>query len=403
MADPPGRHLADLPDLLARFTAACHEAGLPAGPDRTERFTRAVLAVDPDTTARLRDCALATLVSDPAQIRTLDRVLDAVFGGLVDPSGPRGDPTAPDLDRTRPPGPGPDGEAGGGRLPAAPPSTSPRTDAPDTEPPAVPSATVASAAERLAGRAFDELSGDELRSLAEAMRRFRLTTPPRRTRRTRHARHGDRVDLRASLRAARRTGGDPVALVRRRRRARPRRLVVLCDISGSMEPWARALLQLLWCARAGSGAEVFTFATRLTRLTRALARSNPDAALERAAALPPDWSGGTRIGEALARFLDDHGVRGMARGAVVLIVSDGWETGDPEHLGRQMVRLSRLAHRTVWANPRTRHAGYQPLAAGMAAAWPHCDAVVSAHDLTALDELLAALADAPRRREPTGA
>lgn len=398
---------ADLPLLLSRFAAACAEAGLAVGPERTERFTRAVLAVDPRTTTRLRHCALATLVSDPAQIHIVDRVLDAVFGGREDPAGPRGDPAAPALGGfasepgPRPPGPGPgqDGDATAGT-----PRTSPRSSGlPDDEPSSVPVPAVASAAERLTGRAFDELTPDELGELADAMRRFRLTTPPRRTRRTRRAPHGERVDLRATLRAARRTGGDPVAVVRRRRRVRPRRLVVLCDISGSMEPWARALLQLLWCARAGSGAEVFTFATRLTRLTPALTRADARTAMERAAALPPDWSGGTRIGEALARFIDDHGARGMARGAVVLIVSDGWETGDPDHLGRQMARLSRLAHRIVWANPRTRHAGYRPLVGGMAAAWPYCDAVVSAHDLASLDELLAALVEAPHRRTPAHA
>ena len=398
-----GRRDAELADLLARFGVTCRQVGLPVGPERTERFARAVLAVDPATTARLRDCALATLVCDPAQIPLLDRVLDAVFGGLVDPAGPRGDPTAPDLTAAQPAAPDPghptrDGELGGT------PRTSPRrADAPDPDPTELPTATLASAADRPAERAFDELSADELRLLADTMRRFRLLTPPRRTRRTRPAAHGRRVDLRASLRAARRTGGDPVTLLRKRARDRPRRLVVLCDISGSMEPWSRALLQLLWCARAGSGAEVFTFATRLTRLTRALARSTPGAALDRASALAPDWSGGTRIGEALARFLDGYGARGMARGAVVLIVSDGWETGDPEYLGRQMARLSRLAHRIVWANPRTRHADYRPLAGGMAAAWPHCDAVVSAHSLTALDELLAALATSPRRRRSPSA
>lgn len=381
---------AGLPELLARFGAACHDAGLPVGPDRVERFARAVVTVDPSTTARLRHCALATLVSDPAQIPVLDRVLDAVFGGLIDPSGPRGDPTAPDLAEPRDPEPGraPDRQAPagtGGGVPRVGPG---RSDAPDE----LPTATVASGVDRLAARPFDELTPDELGSLADVARRFRVATPERRTRRTRRAPHGHRVDLRASLRAARRTGGDPVALVRRHARSRPRRLVVLCDISGSMEPWSRALLQLLWCARAGSGAEVFTFATRLTRLTRAIAGGTPTAALERATRMPPDWSGGTRIGEALSRFLTEHGARGTARGAVVLIVSDGWDTGDPEHLRAQMARLSRLAHRIVWANPRTRHADYRPLVGGMAAAWPYCDAVVSAHSLDALDELLAALA-----------
>ncbi len=185
-------------------------------------------------------------------------------------------------------------------------------------------------------------------------------------------------------------------LARHRLRHRPRRLVVLCDISGSMEAYARALLQLVYCAAAGQRAEVFTFATRLTRLTRVLAKVRPEVALARAGRAAPDWSGGTRIGEALKTFLDRYGNRGLARGAVVLIISDGWETGDPALLGREMARLSRLAYRIVWANPRTASPQYEPLVAGMAAAWPYCDAVVSAHSLSALDDLLEALA-APSR------
>ena len=179
---------------------------------------------------------------------------------------------------------------------------------------------------------------------------------------------------------------------------RPRRLVVLCDISGSMEPYARAMIQLLYCAAGGASAEVFSFATRLTRLTTALARSTPAVALASAAAAAPDWHGGTKLGEALKEFNDTWGRRGMARGAVVLIISDGWDTGDPELVRREMERLSLVAFRIVWMNPRTKSAAYEPLAGGMAAAWPHCDAVVSGHNLRAIGELTAALADPVRRR-----
>ena len=167
------------------------------------------------------------------------------------------------------------------------------------------------------------------------------------------------IDLRRTLRGSLRTGGDPVRLARRRRRVVPRRLVLLCDISGSMEPYARAYLQFLACA-AGSGpnAEAFAFATRLTRLTRALASRSPERAIQRAAAAAPDWSSGTRIGDALKAFNDRHGRRGMARGAVVVILSDGWERGDPALVGREMARLSRLAHRIVWVNPRAGATGF---------------------------------------------
>jgi uncharacterized protein with von Willebrand factor type A (vWA) domain len=225
------------------------------------------------------------------------------------------------------------------------------------------------------------------------MRQLRLATPLRRSRRYEAGSRGRRVDLRTTLRRAQRTGGYPVRLARHRLRLRHRRLVVICDISGSMEPYARAMLQLLYSAVAtGTRTEVFTFATRLTRLTRVLAKVKPEVALARAGRAAPDWSGGTRIGEALKAFLDQYGARGLARGAIVLIISDGWDTGDPAVLAEQMARLSRLAHRIVWANPRTAAPGYQPLVAGMSAAWPYCDAVVSAHTLASLDDLIAALA-----------
>jgi len=193
------------------------------------------------------------------------------------------------------------------------------------------------------------------------------------------------------LRLAQGTGGEPLRLVRRRTRTRPRRLVMLCDISGSMEPYARAMLQLLYCARGTTRAEAFTFATRLTRVTAALDEPTPALALAAAGALAPDWSGGTRIGLALKDFLDHFGRAGMARGAIVVVISDGWESGDPALLGEQMARLSRVAHRIVWVNPRTQSPRYRPLVGGMAAAWPHCDAVVSAHSLDALDELVRVL------------
>jgi uncharacterized protein with von Willebrand factor type A (vWA) domain len=166
-----------------------------------------------------------------------------------------------------------------------------------------------------------------------------------------------------------------------------------------MEPYARALLLLMYVLYSTQprqrGAqlkpEVFSFATRLTRLTPALTAASPDIMLAKAAEAAPDWSGGTRIGAALKEFTDRYGAPGMARGAVVLIISDGWETGDPRLLGQQMARLSRLAYKIVWANPRTQSVRYRPEVGGMAAAWPYCDAVVSAHSLDALDDLLAAL------------
>jgi uncharacterized protein with von Willebrand factor type A (vWA) domain len=253
---------------------------------------------------------------------------------------------------------------------------------------------VASSEERLATTDFAALDDRELTELAVLMRRLKLTTPMRPGRRARRHPSGDDLDLRATLARARRSGGDPVEQVRRRRQPRARRIVVLCDISGSMESYARAYVQFLHAvARAGgTRAEVFTFATRLTRLTRALRVAQPHVAIARASAAAPDWSGGTRIGEAIKRFLDDYGRRGLARGAVVVIVSDGWERDDPTLLAEQMERLHRLAHRVVWVNPRRADPRYEPLTGGMAAALPHCDAFVSGHTLRALEEVVAAVA-----------
>jgi hypothetical protein len=163
---------------------------------------------------------------------------------------------------------------------------------------------------------------------------------------------------------------------------------MLCDISGSMEPYARAYLQFLTCAR---GAEAFVFATRLTRVTRALASRNPERAMQNAAAAAPDWSSGTRIGDALKAFNDRHGRRGLARGAVVVILSDGWERGDPAVVSREMERLRRLAHRIVWVNPRSGGEDFTPRTGGMAAALPYCDALVSGHNLEALADVVDAI------------
>ncbi|MFI5913626.1 VWA domain-containing protein [Dactylosporangium sp. NPDC051541] len=365
-----------LADLVAAFAAALHRAGLPVGADRLSRFTQAIVLLDPRTVDELHRCARATLVSDPGHFAVLDSVFDAVFRGYSDVAEFRGDMNA------------------SGALPTTRAASLNISDIPGKSESQrdVRVGVTGSGAEHLATRDFATLSDAELDQLAGLMRKLKFATPPRRSRRWRRSAHGRRIDLRSALRRARRTGGEPLKLPRRMSREKPRRLVVLCDISGSMEPYARAMIQLLYCAAGGSRAEVFTFATRLTRLTRLLARrTTPAAALQRAGQAAPDWSGGTRIGAALRRFNDEYGRRGLARGAVVLIVSDGWETGDPAPVGVELARLRRLAHRIVWVNPRTQSPRYRPLVGGMAAAWPHCDAVVSGHSLEAVGPLLDAL------------
>jgi uncharacterized protein with von Willebrand factor type A (vWA) domain len=170
-------------------------------------------------------------------------------------------------------------------------------------------------------------------------------------------------------------------------------VVLLCDVSGSMEPYARALLQFLHVAVAGrTRVEAFALGTRLTRLTRELSTRDPDAALRAASERVVDWSGGTRLGEGLRTFNDEWGVRGTARGAVVVILSDGWDRGTPEVLAEQMARLARVAHRVVWVNPLKATPEYAPLARGMAAALPHVDEFVEGHSLAALEDLVSVIA-----------
>ncbi len=391
----------DLAELAARFGAALRRAGLPVGPGRSERFATAVTLVRPETKRDLFNCALATLVSSKDQADLLRTVFTEVFGALDDAGQPSG------LSGTALPGSPPPAELGQGMTTGRMHTEILRAvDKNGDEPESDTGEEIAqpylgSAIERLSGTDFAELSAAELAELATAMRKMTLAVPPRRSRRRNRRPGGRRIDVRSTLRQARRTGGHAFRLIGEVPAVRPRRLVVLCDISGSMEPYARAMIQLLYCAAGGANAEVFTFATRLTRLTKALARTTPAVAIARAAQAAPDWNGGTRLGAALKEFNDRYGRRGMARGAVVLIISDGWDTGDPELVRREMERLSLVAFRVVWMNPRTKSASYQPLAGGMAAAWPYCDAVVSGHSLQAVSRLAAALADPVRQRAIT--
>jgi hypothetical protein len=441
----------DVADVVARLGAELRLAGVPAGPDRCERFARAVTVARPRTLGALRECALATLVTSREQAAVLGEVFEELFGGRQvagmagnganradgsagpSPSPPNskinGDFQVPDEHQSSVGLENGDGDGGstleraarsarehalaaisgagdGAVEPAGRDDGASEAEAADGEADAAADEAAAgvrvwaSESERLTATDFAVLSPGELALLAGVMRRLTLAVPERRSRRESRGPRGRHADLRATLRRARRTGGHPFGIIKKSPASRPRKLVVLCDISGSMEPYSRAMLQLLYCAAGGARAEVFSFATRLTRLTRTLSEPEPELALQRAGQAAPDWHGGTRIGASLKEFNDSWGQRGLARGAVVVVVSDGWDTGDPAEVRREMERLSRVAFRIVWVNPRTQSAEYRPLAGGMAAAWPYCDAVVSAHRIDALDQLTAALADPVRRRHP---
>jgi len=388
----------DLAAFAAAFGRELHDAGVNAGAERSARFAQALTVLAPLDRDRVYRAARAVFVSDPSQLAVFDAVFSRVFDGWTDPmDAVRGHPgvrTAPgDPSKPRERHTSDEAREGAGAQPRRSPQAIPAESDDDegAEEDSEARLAFASARERLSHREFDALDEEELAAVRRLMRELSLAPPPRRRRRTeRHRRHG-RPDPRATLRRAHRTGGDPVRIVRRRRRVETRRLVLLCDISGSMESYARAYLQLLESAVGGAEAEAFTFATRLTRVTRALRGRDHAAALQRAAAAAPDWSGGTRIGEALRLFNQRHGRRGLARGSVIVILSDGWERGDPALVGREMERLRRLAHRIIWVNPRAAAPGFAPLAGGMAAALPHCDAMVSGHSLAALDEVVAAI------------
>jgi uncharacterized protein with von Willebrand factor type A (vWA) domain len=387
----------DLPPLAGALGQRLRAAGVPVTPERSADFTRALTLVRPNSRRRLYWTARSVFVSDQIHARAFDEVFRAIFGDPAAPDATRPDDAqtvaAPPDERPVPDHTGSSGEPAQGERRASIASSPPLGS--DEDPSGtevdVPLA-MASEEEVLAGKHFDKLDPHELAQLYRLMSRLELATPLRRTRRYEKGRRGSRIDMRRTLRGSLRSGGDPIRLARRRRRVVPRRLVMLCDISGSMEPYGRAYLQFLACA-AGSGlhAEAFAFATRLTRLTRALASRHPERAIQRAALAAPDWSSGTRIGDALKEFNDRHGRRGMARGAVVVILSDGWERGDPKLVGQEMERLARLAHRIVWVNPRVSATGFSPKAGGMVAALEHCDALVSGHSFEALAEVVDAI------------
>jgi uncharacterized protein with von Willebrand factor type A (vWA) domain len=251
----------------------------------------------------------------------------------------------------------------------------------------------ASAHEVLRSKDFAQCTDDELDETHRLLADLRMARSLRRSRRLRRIRRhghtpGAHLDVRTTMRHTLRAGGEPIRLARRGPSTRPRRLVLLVDVSGSMDPYTRALLRFAHAAVAsGRRVETFALGTRLTRLTRALTSRDPDDAMARATGEVEDWSGGTRLGEGLRAFNDRWGVRGLARGAVVVILSDGWERDDPALLAEQMARLQRVAHRIVWVNPLKASDGYEPLARGMAAALPFVDDFVEGHSLESLEAL----------------
>ncbi|MEU9895139.1 VWA domain-containing protein [Streptomyces phaeochromogenes] len=395
--------LFDRAEFAGRLGAELRRAGVAVTPERSVRFLQTLVLLPPVDRTALYWAARLAFVTDREQIEPFERVFDTVFAGrprsvAVRRAGTESEP-APETAPGRPPplsGIGPDptrAPLSGGAFGEA--SVRDRTQPPDEDRRTEEVPTAGSTAEVLAHKDFAALDPAELAELNRLLALLTLKAPLRRGRRQETDRRGRRIDLRRTLRKGQRTGGEAVLLARTRHRLRRRRLVLLCDISRSMEPYTRAYLRLFPRAASGAAAEAFVFATRLTRLTPVLRHTGPsgvDAALRRAGAAASDWSGGTRIGHALAEFNNRFGRRGMARGAVVVIFSDGWEGEDPAAVAREMARLARLTHRIIWVNPRKAAPGYTPRTAGMTAALPHCDAFISGHSLAALMEVVEAIA-----------
>ena len=373
--------------LLLGFTRALRAAGLAVTPDRARGYLDAVRAVGLGDRTATYWAGRATLCTGPDDFAAYDRVFEGWFGDQALEGGERRRPPARTWEQAPledPEGPGDGDDPDGRALQVA-----------------------ASDRELLRHRDIATLDLAERVRLAGLFGALDPQPPQRASYRRRPAARGV-VDPQATLRRTLRRLGEPVEIARRHRSVRTRRVVLLLDVSGSMSSYADALLRLAHRTGRGStrrrgpgGArrrqpqvETFSVGTRVTRLTPALQRRDPDQALVAAGEAVPDWSGGTRLGESLQVFLDRWGQRGLVRGAVVVVFSDGWERGDAALLAEQTARLRRLAHKVVWVNPHKGAAGYEPVQAGMAAALPHVDEFVAGHSMAAFAEVLEVVARA---------
>jgi uncharacterized protein with von Willebrand factor type A (vWA) domain len=364
-ASPPAR---DVVDTVLGFARTLRHAGVAASPDRVEAMLTALGALDVLDPTDVYWAGRLTLCSGPDDLDRYDAAFAAYFAGEAPRLRRPSAETPPQLAVSAPL------ESGSGEG--------------DDETEASDLAAQASADEVLRHRDVSELTVAEREHLRRLFALLAPSAPMRPARRRRPSPRGA-VHPARTVRRALHEGGEVTRLLYRRRRPRPRRVVLLIDVSGSMSPYADALLRFAHAAvRAHPAAtEVFTIGTRLTRVTREMRQRDPDRALAASGSAIPDWSGGTRLGEVLKAFLDRWGQRGMARGAVVVVCSDGWERGGTALLAEQMARLRRLAHAVVWVNPHKGRLGYEPLTGGMQAALPSIDHFVSGHSMAAFEEL----------------
>jgi uncharacterized protein len=367
--------------------------GLPVGTGRILTFIEGVSVLGLTDRETLYWTGRTTLVGNRTDLETYDEVFDAWFRSLRDAHEPELSlefDLPPDLDELDL---GDDGAPMGPQVTTAASWRQADDDAEEAgEGDESSLRLVASAIEILKSKSFAYLSEEERQRVHTLIRTLRIQVPIERTRRTRAARSGSALDMRRTLRRSLRTQGEPFDRAWRVRRTRRRPIVLILDVSGSMAPYSRALLQFGYAAMAaGRRVEVFCFGTRLTRVTRVLRTKDPDRAMHEIGRIVADWEGGTRIGESLKTLLDGWSQRAALRGAVVVLCSDGLERGDPELLRLQMARLRRLAYRVIWANPLKGSPRYEPLARGMAAALPSVDVFLSGHNLESLEALAEAL------------
>ena len=354
---------------LSRLAAELRTRGVRVGVGELLAAHRALAAVDATSREESAYALRTTLCSSRADQAVFAEAFAVVFAGHT---GARPDP----LEEL--------GQVGRMALP--------RANAPEQAPPleleAVPAPAAWSEEELLREKDFALYTDAERAAARRLLHRIALRAPRRLSRRTKATRRRRDVhDLRATIRVSLRHGGELIERRFREPGERPRRLVLICDVSGSMAPYSRVLLQYLQASVAArSRVEAFVFGTRLTRVTRELAGRDPDRALRRAAEHVQDWSGGTRIGEAIGQLNREHGRR-IGRGAVIVVLSDGWDRGEPEQLGEEMGRLARCAHRIVWLNPLAVDPRYEPLTRGMQAALPHVDRLLPGNSIASLEAL----------------
>jgi len=387
----------DRATCASAFSARLHDAGLQPPIAATARFADALDAVAPRTRQDLYWVARTCLVDDIEQLVRFEGVFDAIFdraSSSLSPverrtGTPRGPARDDDVD-LRVPGRSAR-EPGGGGVPW---TTRPSAAEPDPEldvgialPELLPSDVAA-----IAEVPFDELDEAQLTAIGAIIEAATVHWPRRRARRRRRSPRRRTIDRRGTMRAAMRTAGEPVRLAYVEPVRRPRGVVMIADVSGSMQSYARAYLHLMRALSREVDAETFAFSTRLTRVTATLRHRDARTAIQRATAEVEDRFGGTRIASSLGQLLRDPAWSTSLRGAVVVIASDGWDTDPPADLDGQMQRLARMAHRVVWVNPRAVADGFAPTVAGMAAALPHCDAMVSGHSLAAMRDLFEAIA-----------